>query len=42
MPSVTVEELLVLVEKSSAQSPDDPLTILVPNPEDPEGLQSTR
>ena len=40
MPPVTVEELLVLVEKSSAQSPDDPLTILLPNPEDPEGLQS--
>ena len=36
MSPVTPEELFVLVEKSTAQSPDDPLTILLPNPEDPE------
>ena len=42
MSPVTPEELFVLVEKGTTQSPDDPLTILVPNPEDPEGLQSTR
>jgi hypothetical protein len=39
MSAVSPEELLVLVEKSVAQSPDDPLTILLPNPEDPEGFQ---
>ncbi len=39
MPPVAPEELLMLVEKSVAQSPDDPLTILLPNPEDPEGFQ---
>ena len=39
MSSVSPEELLVLVDKSVAQSPDDPLTILLPNPEDPEGFQ---
>ena len=39
MPPVAPEKLLVLVENSEAQFPDDPLTILLPNPEDPEGFQ---
>ena len=39
MPTIAPEELLMLVEKSAVQSPDDPLTILLPNPEDPEVVQ---
>ena len=40
MPPVAAEELLMFVEKSAAQSPYDPLTILLPDPEYPEGFQS--
>ena len=39
MSPVAPEQFIMLVEKSEAQSPDDPLTILLPNPEDPEGFQ---
>ena len=39
MPPVAAEELLMFVEKSPAQSADDPLTILLPDPEDPEDFQ---
>ena len=40
MPPVAVEEFLVFVEKSADQSSYDPLTILLPDPEDPEGFQT--
>ena len=40
MSPVAPEELFMLVDKSTDQSPDDTLTILLPNPEDPEGFQS--
>ena len=36
---MTPEELFVFVEKGAAQSPYDPLTILLPDPEDPEDFQ---
>jgi hypothetical protein len=39
MSPVAPEQFLMLVEKSVDQSPNDPLTILLPNPEDPEGFQ---
>ena len=39
MPPVAVEEVLVFVEKSVDQSPYDPLTILLTDPEDPEDFQ---
>jgi hypothetical protein len=41
MSPVTPEELFVLVEKGTTQSPDDPLTILLPNPEDPSWSESS-
>jgi hypothetical protein len=37
MPPVAAEELLMSVEKSAAQSADDPLTVFLPDPEDHEG-----
>ena len=39
MSPVTAEKFLMFVEKSPVQSTDDPLTILLPDPEDPEGFQ---
>ena len=39
MSPVVAEELLVFVEKSPAQSANDPLTIFLPDPEDPEDFQ---
>ena len=39
MPPVTAEKFFVFVEKSPVQSAYDPLTILLPDPEDPEGFQ---
>ena len=40
MPPVAAEELLMFVEEGATQSADDPLTILLPDPEYPEGFQS--
>ncbi len=40
MLPVAPKELLMFVEKSPAQSSYDPLTILLPDPEDPEGFQA--
>jgi hypothetical protein len=40
VPPIAPEELFMLVKKRTAQSPEDPLTILLPYPEDPEGFQS--
>ena len=39
MPPVAAEELLMFVEKSPAQSANDPQTIFLSNPKDPEGFQ---
>ena len=39
MSPVAAEDFLMFVEKSPAQSVNDPLTIFLPNPEDPEGFQ---
>ena len=39
MSPVTAEKFLMFVEKSPVQSGNDPLTIIPPNPEDPEGFQ---
>ena len=39
MSPVPAEDFLMSVEKSPAQSGNDPLTIFLPDPEDPEGFQ---
>jgi hypothetical protein len=39
MSPVRAEEFLMFVEKSAVQSPYDPLTILLPDAEDPECFQ---
>ncbi len=39
MSSEVAEKFLVLVEQGIAQSADDPLPVLLDDPEDPEGFQ---
>jgi hypothetical protein len=40
MPPVATEKLLMFVEEGETQPVYDPLTILLPDPEYPEGFQS--